>query len=112
MESTKAARITPDIVLQRASELGARIRAARVRRGWRREDLAERSGLSRTALEAVEAGKLTSGLGSFLQALWAMGLDREIDLLADPGIDRDGLALELDQQTKRVRVQTKVSNDF
>lgn len=102
----------PETVVRRAAELGRRVRAARIRRKWRREDLASRSGLSRTAVEAVENGKLSTGLGTYLQVLWALGLDREVDLLADPGLDRDGLALELNAQTKRVRVQRKLDNDF
>lgn len=102
----------PEPVSRRAEELGQRVRAARIRRKWRREDLASRSGLSRTAVEAVENGKLSTGLGTYLQVLWALGLDREFDLLADPGLDRDGLALELNAQTKRVRVQRKLDNDF
>lgn len=102
----------PEPVSRRAVELGQRVRAARIRRKWRREDLASRSGLSRTAVEAVENGKLSTGLGTYLQVLWALGLDREFDLLADPGLDRDGLALELNAQTKRVRVQRKLDNDF
>jgi transcriptional regulator with XRE-family HTH domain len=117
MERTPATHRTTadfaDSVRRQAVALGQRIRAARVRRGLRREDLAERSGLSRTAIEAAEAGKLTTGLGTYLQALWAMGLGEEISLLADAGLDRDGLALELNTQTKRVRVQNrKLDNDF
>lgn len=102
----------PDTVVLRAAQLGQRIRAARVRRKLRREDLALKAGLSRTAVEAVENGKLTTGLGTYLLVLWAIGLDREVDLLADPGLDRDGLALEFNVQTKRVRVQRKLDNDF
>lgn len=104
--------LVPEPVIRRAAELGRRVRAARIRRKWRREDLASRSGLSRTAVEAVENGKLTTGLGTYLQVLWALGLDREVELIADPGLDRDGLALELNAQTKRVRVQRKLDNDF
>jgi hypothetical protein len=71
------------------------------------------AGLSRTAIEAVEAGKLTTGLGTYLQALWAMGLAEGMDLVADPGLDRDGLALELNAQTKRVMVKrADLDNDF
>lgn len=103
---------TPAAVKELASRLGARIRAARVRRRLRKEDLALKAGLSRNAIDAVEAGKLTTGLGTYLQALWAMGLAEGLDLIADPGLDREGLALELNAQTMRVRVGTKADNDF
>lgn len=103
---------TPAAVEELASRLGARIRTARVRRKLRKEDLALKAGLSRNAIDAVEAGKLTTGLGTYLQALWAMGLAEGLDLIADPGLDRDGLALELDAKTMRVRVGAKADNDF
>lgn len=111
MRSMKGTNTPPAIALL-AVQLGQRIRVARVRRKLRREDLALKAGLSRTAIEAVEAGKLTTGLGTYLQALWAMGLAEGINLLADPGLDRDGLALELDQQTLRVHIGGSVDNDF
>ena len=92
--------------------LGLRIRAARIRRGLRQEDLASRAGLSVTAIKAVEAGRLTTGIGTYLQALWAMGLGQELDLLADSGLDREGLALEFNTQSKRVQVKRPINNDF
>jgi transcriptional regulator with XRE-family HTH domain len=116
MSTSKASRdeTLPESILDRLRQLGRRVRAARIRRGMRQEDLAARAGLSRKAIDAVEAGKATTGIGTYLRALWAMGLDREFDLIADPGLDRDGLALELDAQTKRVRVATskRLDNDF
>lgn len=113
LNAERAAKI-PASIEARLASLGQRIRAARVRRSLRQEDLAARAGLSRKAIEAVESGKLTTGIGTYLQALWAMGLDRELDLIADPGLDRDGLALELNAQTKRVRVASskQLNNDF
>lgn len=113
MHPMERATSTPPIaVAQLAKRLGERIRSARIRRKLRKEDLALKAGLSRNAIDAVEAGKLTTGLGTYLLALWAMGLAEGLDLIADPGLDRDGLALELDPQTMRVRVGTKADNDF
>jgi transcriptional regulator with XRE-family HTH domain len=112
METVSRHHVVPDSVATKSSSLGARIRAARTRRGLRREDLATKAGLSRSTIEAIERGALTTGIGAYLQVLWALGLDAEVDLIADPGLDRDGLALELSTQTKRVRVQRKVDNDF
>ena len=112
MASTKTPATTPGAVADRVTQLGQRIRAARTRRKLRREDLAQRAGVSRSTMEAIERGELTTGIGAYVRALWAMGLDQELDLVADPGLDRDGLALELSAVTKRVRVQTKADNDF
>lgn len=101
-----------DSVNQQVRSLGLRIRAARIRRGLRLEDLASRSGLSTTAVKAVEAGKASTGIGTYLQVLWAMGLGQELDLVADSGLDREGLALEFHAQSKRVRVKRALDNDF
>lgn len=102
----------PESIRAQLAQLGQRIRAARIRRKLRQEDLAARAGLSRKAIDAIEAGKFTTGMGTYLMALWALGLNRELDLLADPGLDRDGLTLELDAQSKRVRVSRPLDNDF
>lgn len=102
----------PQEIKDQLTSLGLRIRTARARRKWRQVDLATRSGLSRTAIEAIERGEPTTGIVTYLRALWAMGLNRELEILADPGLDRDGLALELSTETKRVSVKRKVDNDF
>ena len=102
----------PDEIVDQIRALGVRIRAARILRGMRQEDLATKSGLSRTAIEAVERGAPTTGLATYLRTLWAMGLNREIELLADPGLDRDGMALQFNVQSKRVGVARKPRNDF
>lgn len=102
----------PEQVTARATALGGRIRAARVSRKLRQMDLAERAGLSRTTIEAIERGALETGLGAYLRVLWVMGLDKEVDILADPGLDREGLALSYAVDTKRVRVARGLNNDF
>lgn len=102
----------PDELATQLQALGLRIRAARTRRKLRREDLARKAGLSRTAIEAVERGAPTTGIGTYMRALWAMGINAELDVLADPGLDRDGMALEFSVQTKRVGVARRVNNDF
>jgi hypothetical protein len=41
-----------------------------------------------------------------------MGLAREIELVADPGLDRGGLSLALDAERKRVYLPRKTKDDF
>lgn len=102
----------PEEILDQLRAMGARIRQARISRSLRQEDLAARSSLSVTAIKAVEKGEPSTGLGTYLRVLWSMGLNRELDLLADPAIDRDGMALQFSLSSKRVSVARKVSNDF
>jgi transcriptional regulator with XRE-family HTH domain len=99
-------------IIQIALRLGGRIRAARVFRNWRQEDLAARTGLSRSTVQAIERGEETVAIGSVLQVLWLLGLANEVELIADPGLDREGLSLALDAAKKRVHVQRKIDDDF
>jgi DNA-binding XRE family transcriptional regulator len=101
-----------DPVAQIAKRLGGRIRAARIRRKLRQGDLAHRTGLSRTSIQNIERGDLGCSLAVVFQILWNLGLANEIELIADPGLDRDGLALALSADKKRVFVPQKVDDDF
>lgn len=61
---------------------------------------------------AVERGDLGTGLGAYLRVLWALGLNQQLDIVADVGLDQMGLTLELGAQSRRVRVKKAVDNDF
>ena len=104
--------IKDDPILEIAKRLGERIRAARIRRKLRQEDLARRTGLSRTSIQNIERGDPGCSLAVVFQVLWNLGLANEIELIADPGLDRDGLALALSADKKRVFVPKKVDDDF
>lgn len=92
--------------------LGARIRDARLRRKFRQVDLATRTKLSRSTIEAIERGSPDTAIGAYARALWVMGLDREIDLIADTALDAEGAALEYQPGERRVRVRKGLDNDF
>lgn len=95
-----------------AHELGQRIRVARIRRKISQNDLAGRTGLSRSSIQAVERGDLTVSLGIVFKVLWNLGLTNEVSLIADPGLDRDGLSLSLSADKVRVYVPRKIKSDF
>lgn len=97
--------LIPENVPAMLRALGARLRAARLRRKLRQEDVAAKLGFSRDTLNAIERGNMTTSAGAYLSVLWVYGLQREVDLLADPGLDREGLALTFDVGEKRVRVR-------
>jgi transcriptional regulator with XRE-family HTH domain len=102
----------PEEVTAIAQRLGERIRIARVRRRLRQGDMAARTGLSRSTIQAIERGNITCSFGAVLHVLWNLGLSTEIEIIADPGLDDRGLALSLTSEGKRVRVPTKIDNDF
>lgn len=95
-----------------ADALGQRIATARKRRKIRQADMATKTGLSRSTIQSIERGEVTCSLGALLNVLWTLGLMKEIELIADPGLDRDGLSLALSTESKRVGISRKLDNDF
>jgi DNA-binding XRE family transcriptional regulator len=102
----------PTPVVQALSRLGSRIRLARTRRKLRQEDLAQRIDRARATVVAIERGSPNTEIGAYASALWALGLLDELDLVADPGLDRDGQALTFSVADKRVRPRRPLDNKF
>ncbi|MBM0105811.1 helix-turn-helix domain-containing protein [Steroidobacter sp. S1-65] len=92
--------------------LGARIRVARLRRKLRQQDLAKKIGRTRATVIAIERGSPKTEIGASVSALWVLGLLQELDLVADPGLDRDGQALSFSVSDKRVRLRQQLNNKF
>jgi DNA-binding XRE family transcriptional regulator len=101
-----------DAPAQALARLGSRIRLARARRKLRQEDLARQIGRARATVVAIEKGLPTTEIGAYVEALWALGLLQELDLIADPGLDRDGQALSFSVADKRVRPRRVLDNKF
>jgi transcriptional regulator with XRE-family HTH domain len=101
-----------DVAAQALVRLGSRIRIARLRRKLRQEDLARQIGKTRATVIALEQGSATTEIGAYVAALWALGLLQELDLVADPGLDRDGQALSFSAADKRVRLRQPLNNKF
>lgn len=63
--------------------MGEQIKLARLRRNLATELLAERAGISRATLWAVEKGSPTVAMGTYAAVLHALGgLDRDLELIA------------------------------
>jgi transcriptional regulator with XRE-family HTH domain len=95
----------PAAVQQAARELGQRLKLARVRRRLTQRELASRAGVSYVTMRAIEDGNLLTGLGAYLAAIWALGLERELQKLLDPDNDVEGKQLELSRTPRRARVK-------
>jgi transcriptional regulator with XRE-family HTH domain len=78
---------------------------ARVRRRLSQRALAARAGISYVTMRAVEAGSLLTGLGAYLAAIWALGLEREFTTFLDPDRDSEGKQLELSRTPQRARAK-------
>ena len=94
------------------ARVGANIATARVNRRWRQEDLARRAGLTRGVVIRIEKGHLGVGMGAYVAALRALGLDRGVDELASVARDPEGQALAAGRRAKRVRAAPSTDDDF
>lgn len=64
-------------------EVGENIRLARLRRKLSAARIAERADISRTTLLAIEKGAPSVSIGTYLQVLFTLGLEKTILHLAD-----------------------------
>lgn len=99
-------------VSERVVQLGQRIRVARIRRGWSVADLASKAGVNRNTLTALELGKPGTAVGLCVTVLWALGLDKSLDAVADPDGDLHGKALEASRRPMRAGKGRKASDDY
>ncbi len=99
-------------VSERVAQLGQRIRVARIRRGWSVVDLASKAGINRNTLTALELGKPGTAIGVCFAVLWALGLEKSLDSVADPDGDVHGKALEAARRPTRAGKPRKASNDY
>ena len=92
----------PYAVEEACRSLGQRIAVARKRRRLTQKDLARRAGLSTFTVIRIEKGVASTELGSVVRALWALGLERTVALVADTTGDAIGESLERSRLPKRV----------
>ena len=112
-QTSKAAKSPPADVEQALIRLGSYIRKARLRRNKSLEELAETVGVTRHVMAAIEKGKPSTAIASYMGALWAMGLLSDMKSVADPDHDTEGKALENARAPKTAGKRTKeLDNDF
>lgn len=102
----------PEAITESVAQVGRQIAVARLRRGWRQKDLAEKAGITRATLVGIEQGKLGTGFGAYVAVLWALGLAESVALLAAPESDAEGLTLEAARLGSRARRSAVMDDDF
>lgn len=93
-------------------QLGANIEAARLRRRWTQQQLAEKAGITRSTLVAIEQGKLGTGIGAYASVLWALGLHGDVSRIASLERDEEGRTLEAARLPERARPPAGLDDDF
>lgn len=63
-------------------DLGSHIQLARLRRKFSAQQIAERAGISRKTVYHIEQGMPTVAIGSYLQVLFVLGLERDLAAVA------------------------------
>ena len=79
--------VSPDFHLQ---ALGQRLRALRQNRGLTQVALAERSGVTRLKVIAIEAGSASVAMGSYSRVAAALGAQLDLAPLQRPTLDELG----------------------
>lgn len=92
--------------------LGSHLRKARIRRQLTIAQVAQKIGTGVRSIADAESGKLTSGIGTYAALLWAYGLLADLQRVADPLCDAEGLALSEHREGLRSRSRKRLDNDF
>lgn len=104
---------TPPYQVENAiKKLGHNLRTARLRRNISLSEMAEKIGTNRRVIADAENGKVSTGIGIYVAILWALRLDMQLDVLADPENDQEGISLEKSRSRKRARHSKVIDNDF
>lgn len=63
-------------------QLGRRLKRARMKKGMTTTQMAERAGISRMTLSAVEAGESTPTMGTYVRVMSVLGVSQDLVLVA------------------------------
>ena len=99
-----ASEITSVVDRQLLLQLGGRLKRARVKQCLNTTQLAQRAGISRMTLSAVEAGAPTPTMGSYLRVMSALGVSGDLVLLASDALESPATADVAGQAGKELRV--------
>ena len=92
------------------SELGENIRLARLRRKFSSTLVAERAGIARNTLRAVEHGDTSVAFGAYANVLLCLGLEKDLRLIAkDDELGRKLQDADLPTKARAPRIQNTQS---
>ena len=73
--------VTSPVLRRLLTEMGENIRLARLRRRFSAEIVAERAGISRNTLRAIEHGDPSVMFGAYANVLFSLGLQKDLSLI-------------------------------
>ena len=92
--------------------LGSNLRTARIRRKLTIREVAEKIGTGPRPVSDAEKGKPSTGVAVYIALLWTYRLLNRLDDVADPALDKEGLALALENEPVRARRSNLLDDDF
>lgn len=111
-KASKSFRVSPNAVLATVRRLGHHISIARRRRRISLRSMAERMSVSVGTVQRLERGDPKVSVGIVTNALWVLGLHRQLEIVADPEHDKFGISEEMRRLPKHVRRTSNQSNRF
>lgn len=92
--------------------LGSNLRAARLARNLKLDQVAEKIGTGTRAVADAEKGRPGTAVVVYLALLWTYDLMGPVSHLADPASDAVGLASIARRERARTRISRELDNDF
>lgn len=102
----------PFAVEDSLKQLGTNLRTARLRRNLTQEDVAEKIGTGVRAVMDAEKGKPSTSAAVYMALLWAYGMLDQINDVASPEMDEEGLARASSRERERARERKGLDDDF
>jgi len=102
----------PYLVEQALTRLGRSLRTARIRRNLTIDEVAQKIGTGRRAVMDAEKGKASTGVGVYIALLWVYDLISQLNDVANPANDEQGLTLVAPKEKTRARKSGELNSDF
>lgn len=102
----------PYPVQQALERLGENLKTARLRRNLSTEEAAAKIGTSRRVVRDAENGKASTGIAIYFALLWAYDLLGQLESVADPLKDSEGLILARSRERLHARRPEGLDDDF
>ena len=102
----------PYPVEQALTRLGENLRTARIRRNFTIDEVARKIGTGRRAIMDAERGKPSTSVGVYVALLWVHDLLSQLNDVANPANDEQGLRLVAAKEKTRARKSGGLDSDF